>query len=737
MVDDESSNTSFQCEEVSPLFLQLPIELFEKILSYLDQRFLLESFTAVNRMTHSIVHSELTWRNRVFVIDRTTEQIPLSGVMRALNHVQIKRPNFQLYRAFYHSENLTVLELSSTRIQLSQLASLLFSNQNLVNVSLSQLEVYDLDVALSEEFVKGTLWDNEWSNLDHCVSLRWVHVHFGTVQLSNQVLGAILRKCPQLETVQFATQNCANLDTAKLIFAQPKLCNLSLLGMDELLLDEFFELYTSKPQWNSMNLQSCRGICNQALLQRIARMPQSSSLRELSLRFEPSLMDPLQWMNMYDEALQDSSSSNQTIEALNMCHLQVLRLHNVEPMMTPLITNIVNNCTKSLQILSLNVPQYYEDLSRNRFPLKKAFQFFPGKQYPNLKQVSTSNLPFSVCSQFQGCSPNLEKAVVFGINEKMDNYLKRPPFVWSSLKVLFLENVSFAKTKKLTSLIFSLPNLEILKFAYVFCESNSSKALKFLPIPQETRRTKIVDLEVQDSALTCAFFITLFSASPNLKHLKLSNMESDHIVPSTQRGYARFYDSLSSMCPNLLTLNLEMRACPCLKDLHRVYELPRVQRVSILDIMKLRFDEAFSFILSVTNAQTAQLFIDPTQMMEGSFYFFKDFRSFYEHLLIDKNETMDYFQEHGNFGSFVFQILKERLEYALQGVKFPLGREYRRKELRMAFQDCDTLKQVPCLWQFYLFCGMSLALINPTLKLCCERDLSIHMDQFNWSMEQQ
>lgn len=215
-------------------------------------------------------------------------------------------------------------------------------------------------------------------------------------------------------------------------------------------------------------------------------------------------------------------------------------------------------------------------------------------------------------------------------------------------------------------------------------------------------------------------------------------MESDHIVPATQKGYGKFYESLSSMCPNLLTLHLQMRACPCLKDMLRAYELTKIQRMSILDIMKLRFDEAFSFILSVTNAQTVQLFIDPTQMMEGSFYFFKDFRSFYEHLLLEKKESVDYFQIDGNFGSFLFQILKERLEYALYGVKFRQQDRTRRcAELQAAFTSYETLKKVPCLWQFYLFCGMSLALINPTLKKCCERDLKIHMDQFNWSLEQQ
>jgi hypothetical protein len=366
---------------------------------------------------------------------------------------------------------------------------------------------------------------------------------------------------------------------------------------------------------------------------------------------------------------------------------------------------------------------------------KKSFDCLSQVTYPELKQFSMSNLPFRVSASFQSPNASVEKIMIFGTGEKLDNYFRNnivKPFMWDSLRIMFLENVSFARLKNLTSFLFAVPNLEILKFSYVNCESNSPS--KMISSPLDIPKTKLTDLEIQDSTLSAEFYYIIFSASPNLKHLQLSNMESDHAVASSYRGYGKFFEHLSSACRNLLTLNLEMRACPCLKNLSKTQALTRIQQVTLLDIPKLRFDEAFIFILSITNAHQVNLFIDQNQMMEGSFYFFKDVRSSYEHLFSANNMSVDFFYTKGNFAKFVLTIIRERLDFALPFVKLSADQEQRQQEakkVRQIFESTESLKKVASCWQFYLFCGMSLALINPTLKGCCERDLEIHMDWFN------
>jgi hypothetical protein len=682
----------------------LPIELFDHILSFLDQSFIVQNFSLVCILFNELIKSELIWKKRVFTITKTDKHLRLD-LAASVSHVQISNPKFRLFSAFYFSK-LSILELFNSFMTVSQLAFLILTNASLTNISLSNLKV-----SIDDDFKSIS---RKFGGLENCVSIRWHHVCFNSVSILNEILKELLGKCTNLETLQFATQNDANLDTVKIIFRQSKLKNLSLSGVDELYMDDFLKLYSNR-QWNFINIQSCKGLCRSQLLPEICKLPCSSNLKELTLKFEHS-----------------SSSNNEYLcdNYIAMNHLQILRLHNINRIMMPLVTDIINQCAKTLQVLSIHVAS--GELDNYKDNSKKILHFSQSK-FPNLKQISTSNLPFKICAEFQLPVASPEKITVFGTGEKMDPYLKMSkPFEWDRLRVLFLENVSFSRTKNLINLIFSIPNLEVLKFSYVICEFNAAASEKLVV---NMPKTNLTDLEVQDSALSAEFYSIIFSASPKLKHLKLSNMESDHVVDYSYHGFIRFFEQLTYTCRNLLTLNLEIRACPYLKDLRKAYCLTRVQQVSILDIMKLRFDEALTFILSVTNAFKVQLFIDSTQMMEGSFYFFKDIRSFYEHMLLQSNKTVDYFQTNGNFASFVFQLIRDRLEFALPCLRLHQKLPETIDQLRHIFDNLDTLKSVQSCWQFYLFCGLSLALINPTLKMCCERDLGIHVDQFNWSIE--
>jgi hypothetical protein len=323
-------------EDKSQLLLILPIELFEKILSYLSQSFIIHTFSQVCSLFNQVAKAELIWKKRVFSITKHDKSVKLDYIANS-SHIQISNPKFHWFSYLYKTKSLMHLELANTRLSISQFAFVTLSNPQLQTLAFSNLEVSPVEDSF------GILC-SKFKNLCHCTSLKWNHVHFSNVQVSNTILKHMLDKCPNLETLHFATQNCANLDTAKIIFNKNMLRNLSLFGIDEISLDEFFAVACDR-QWNSLNLQSCRRICNRELLAALYRSKSTESLRELTIRFEPSL-----------ERVTTLEMQNVDTEHLSLSNLTFLRLQNIDPTMASLVTSML--CIFLSDIVNINISLY-------------------------------------------------------------------------------------------------------------------------------------------------------------------------------------------------------------------------------------------------------------------------------------------------------------------------------------------------------------------------------------------